>query len=62
MSDHNNDVVDDVLVNYGYYGNEDGNDVDAPYDVFDDHDIQFSSTKFEWTYFHLRDSKGMTWI
>ena len=43
MSDHNDDVVDDVLVNYEY----DGNDVDAPYDVFDDHDIHLYLTKFE---------------
>ena len=40
-------IVDDVLVNCDYDGNEDGNDVDAPYDVFDDHDIHLSSKKFE---------------
>ena len=40
-------IVDYVLVNYDYDGNKDANDVDAPYDVFDDHDIRLSSTKFE---------------
>ena len=43
MSNHSDDVVDDVLVNYDY----DGNDVDATYDVFYDHDIHLSSKKFE---------------
>ena len=55
-------IVNYVLVNYDYDGSKDGNDVDAPYDVFDDHYIHFSSKTFEWTYCHLSDSKGMTWI
>ena len=40
-------IVVDVLFNYDYDGNKDGNDVDAPYDIFDDHDIHFSLTEFE---------------